>query len=163
MYPVLKNKGCVTCKDIWNCDKVKNIIAERLKCTNEQTTDVILQTQPFESFEMLYSNLFLDDKYFFEQHNKSLKTYLTNYEEMQTLLDAKEREKAVAKVLNTLTPREEFVIKKRYGFDNDKEETLEEIGKFLGVTRERIRQIEKKAMTKLRHSSRSKLLKEYFT
>ena len=82
---------------------------------------------------------------------------------MQTLLDAKEREKAVAKVLNTLTPREEFVIKKRYGFDNDKEETLEEIGKFLGVTRERIRQIEKKAITKLRHSSRSKLLKEYFT
>ena len=86
---------------------------------------------------------------------------MANYEEMQTLLDAKEREKAVANALSTLTLREALVIKKRYGFDNDKEETLEEIGGFLGVTKERIRQIEKKAMKKLLHSSRSKLLKEH--
>lgn len=64
-------------------------------------------------------------------------------------------------VLYTLTPRESNVIKMRFGLDDGYEKSLEEVGKVFGVTRERIRQIEAKALRKLRHPSRSKKLKNY--
>ena len=64
-------------------------------------------------------------------------------------------------VLDTLTDREEEVLRLRYGLDDGKARTLEEVGRVFGVTRERIRQIEAKALRKLRHPSRSKKLKDY--
>lgn len=64
-------------------------------------------------------------------------------------------------VLDTLTPREEKVLKLRFGLDDGRARTLEEVGKEFNVTRERIRQIEAKALRKLRHPSRSKKLKDY--
>lgn len=64
-------------------------------------------------------------------------------------------------VLNTLTPRENEVLRKRYGLDDNRPKTLEEVGKEFNVTRERIRQIEAKALRKLRHPSRTKKLKDY--
>ena len=67
----------------------------------------------------------------------------------------------IEKVLQTLTPREEKVIRLRYGLDDNRPRTLEEVGKEFQVTRERIRQIEAKALRKLRHPSRSKKLKDF--
>ena len=64
-------------------------------------------------------------------------------------------------VLDTLTPREEKVLRLRYGLDDSRPRTLEEVGKEFNVTRERIRQIEAKALRKLRHPSRSKRLKDF--
>jgi RNA polymerase primary sigma factor len=64
-------------------------------------------------------------------------------------------------VLDTLTPREEKVLRLRFGLDDGRVRTLEEVGKVFNVTRERIRQIEAKALRKLRHPSRSKKLKDY--
>ena len=64
-------------------------------------------------------------------------------------------------VLDTLTPREEKVLRLRYGIDDGKSRTLEEVGREFNVTRERIRQIEAKALRKLRHPSRSKRLKDF--
>ena len=64
-------------------------------------------------------------------------------------------------VLDTLTPREEKVLRLRYGIDDGKPRTLEEVGREFNVTRERIRQIEAKALRKLRHPSRSKRLKDF--
>ncbi len=64
-------------------------------------------------------------------------------------------------VLDTLTPREEKVLRLRYGIDDGKPRTLEEVGREFNVTRERIRQIEAKALRKLRHPSRSKKLKDF--
>ena len=64
-------------------------------------------------------------------------------------------------VLSTLTPREEKVLRLRFGLDDGRARTLEEVGKEFDVTRERIRQIEAKALRKLRHPSRSKKLKDY--
>ena len=64
-------------------------------------------------------------------------------------------------VLRTLTPREEKVLRLRFGLDDGKTRTLEDVGKEFNVTRERIRQIEAKALRKLRHPSRSKRLKDF--
>ena len=64
-------------------------------------------------------------------------------------------------VLDTLTPREEKVLRLRYGLDDGRPRTLEEVGKEFNVTRERIRQIEAKALRKLRHPSRSRRLKDF--
>ena len=67
----------------------------------------------------------------------------------------------LADVLKTLTPREEKVLRLRFGLDDGRPRTLEEVGKEFNVTRERIRQIEAKALRKLRHPSRSKKLKDF--
>ncbi len=66
-------------------------------------------------------------------------------------------------VMNTLTPREAKVLKLRFGLEDGKARTLEEVGREFDVTRERIRQIEAKALRKLRHPSRSKKLRDYMT
>ena len=67
----------------------------------------------------------------------------------------------LAEVLSTLTPREEQVLRLRFGLEDGRSRTLEEVGKEFNVTRERIRQIEAKALRKLRHPSRSKKLKDF--
>ena len=64
-------------------------------------------------------------------------------------------------VLSSLTPREARVLRLRSGLDDGKARTLEEVGREFNVTRERIRQIEAKALRKLRHPSRSKKLKDF--
>ena len=66
-------------------------------------------------------------------------------------------------VLHTLTPREEKVIRLRFGLEDGQAHTLEEVGKAFNVTRERIRQIEAKALRKIRHPGRSKKLRDYYT
>ncbi len=68
----------------------------------------------------------------------------------------------IGKVLSDLTPREEQVLRKRFGIGEKSDHTLEEVGKLFNVTRERIRQIEAKALRKLRHPVRSQLLRSYY-
>ena len=75
--------------------------------------------------------------------------------------DQPEPQGADRRVLKTLTPREEKVIKLRFGIGDGSEHTLEEVGQDFDVTRERIRQIEAKALRKLRHPSRSRKLKAF--
>jgi RNA polymerase primary sigma factor len=67
----------------------------------------------------------------------------------------------IEEVLGTLTPREEEVLRLRFGLDDGRPRTLEEVGRLFGVTRERVRQIEAKALRKLRHPTRSKRLKDF--
>mgnify|MGYP004680863997 CR=1 FL=1 len=86
-----------------------------------------------------------------DERNVSPEEYATN----EMLKDE------IASVLLTLTEREEKVIRLRFGLEDGKSRTLEEVGQMFGVTRERIRQIEAKALRKLRHPSRSRKLKDY--
>ena len=86
-----------------------------------------------------------------DERNVSPEEYATN----EMLKDE------ISEVLLTLTEREEKVIRLRFGLEDGKSRTLEEVGQMFGVTRERIRQIEAKALRKLRHPSRSKKLKDY--
>ena len=67
----------------------------------------------------------------------------------------------MASVLRKLSPREERIIRMRFGFEDGNPHTLEEVGQVFAVTRERIRQIEAKALRKLRHSSRSGLVRTF--
>jgi RNA polymerase primary sigma factor len=67
----------------------------------------------------------------------------------------------IKEVLGTLTPREERIIQLRFGLEDGRTRTLEEVGEEFKLTRERIRQIEAKAIRKLRHPSRSRKLKDY--
>jgi RNA polymerase primary sigma factor len=67
----------------------------------------------------------------------------------------------VQSVLNSLTPRESRILSLRFGLEDGRRHTLEEVGLEFRVTRERIRQIEAKALRKLRHPSRSKRLRDY--
>ncbi|MBQ7035437.1 MAG: sigma-70 family RNA polymerase sigma factor, partial [Clostridia bacterium] len=67
----------------------------------------------------------------------------------------------LVEVLETLTPREAKVLELRFGLRDGRQRTLEEVGKEFNVTRERIRQIESKALRKLRHPSRSRKLKDF--
>lgn len=88
-----------------------------------------------------------------DERNMSPEEYATN----EMLKDE------ISDVLLTLTEREEKVIRLRFGLEDGKSRTLEEVGQMFGVTRERIRQIEAKALRKLRHPSRSRKLKDYMS
>jgi RNA polymerase primary sigma factor len=78
----------------------------------------------------------------------------------QTTYESMLRER-VEKVLGTLSPREARILRLRFGLENGHPYTLEEVGRKFGLTRERIRQIEGKALRRLRHPCRSRLLREY--
>ena len=69
---------------------------------------------------------------------------------------------ALKEILDTLTEREADVLKMRFGMYDGRTHTLEEVGQIFGVTRERIRQIENKAIRKLRHPSRAKKIKDFY-
>lgn len=172
MYPILKERGCIACEKVWTCGKAREMIQERLNCSNEQTEDVIMQSMPFESLEMMLIDAFRVERDVFdfeadvfEKHsnkfNRLLAEKLVASCDLADEIEKKDMKNMVSAVLNTLTDREQKVIRDRFGFDNGREKTLEEVGMDFGLTRERIRQIESKVMRKLRHSSRLKRLKDY--
>jgi RNA polymerase primary sigma factor len=95
-----------------------------------------------------------------DSDDASIKDFIENNDEFSPSesISQKDLKEKVRKILKTLTPREEKVLKMRFGIDVASEHTLEEVGKDFSVTRERIRQIEVKALKKLKHPSRSKKL-----
>ena len=163
MYPLLRDRGCVFCDKVWSCTKVRKMVQDRLECSNEQTEDVILQALPFGSLDDLLEGVFFEDEDVFEKHEdrfqRLVRERLTYQNEFVSALERENVCKNIDDILKTLTKREKKVIRERFGFDNGEEKTLEEIGQDMNITRERVRQIEKKALQKLSHPSKMKQMR----
>lgn len=128
-------------------------IAEEMDLTPEKVREILKIAQEPVSLETPIGEE--DDSHlgdFIEDHEAQSPADHAAYELLKEQLED---------VLDTLTDREENVLRLRFGLDDGRTRTLEEVGKVFGVTRERIRQIEAKALRKLRHPSRSKRLKDF--
>lgn len=128
-------------------------LAEALDMTEDKVMEIMQIAREPASLETPIGEE--DDSHlgdFIEDHDATSPADHAAYEMMKKQLE---------NVLDTLTDREENVLRLRFGLDDGRTRTLEEVGKVFGVTRERIRQIEAKALRKLRHPSRSKQLKDF--
>ena len=126
--------------------KKMNMSVEKIRDIYKISQDPVSLETPIGEEEDSHLGDFIKD-----ESNMSPEEYATN----EMLKDE------ISDVLLTLTEREEKVIRLRFGLEDGKSRTLEEVGQMFGVTRERIRQIEAKALRKLRHPSRSRKLKDY--
>ena len=136
-----------------NREPSEDEIAEKMGTTVEKVREIYKISQDPVSLETPIGEE--DDShlgdFIKDEHNMSPEEYATN----EMLKDE------ISEVLLTLTEREEKVIRLRFGLEDGKPRTLEEVGQMFGVTRERIRQIEAKALRKLRHPSRSRKLRDF--
>lgn len=129
-------------------------IAEKLNLTHEEVRDTM---------QIANSHLSLDASFNNDQEENSLVDYLAddNQEPPDEMTFSNALGDDMLKALNTLTERERTILKLYFGLGDAEPMTLEEIGKKMHLTRERIRQIKEKAILRLRHSSRSKYLRGY--
>ena len=177
MYPILKEKGYLN-SDIWTDREVRRLIQERLGCGINQVEDIIQQSMPIESldtiYEMLLKKIERDEiqNEFFENFTENeiqddiLENINTdafywdddNYKEIE---QRALREALESLMADKLTKKEQKVLKARYGFEDGVAKTLEEVGRTFGLTRERIRQIESKAIKKLLNPTDLQKLKDF--
>ena len=149
-----------------NDEKVKEFLKKELLLTEEQVDDVLIAMIPFESLDNLFANNLEEDDFFeddvYTQIEKRHKTKELKYEpDIEEKIIFSVLKEEIIKALNTLTIREKQVLVLRYGLNDDEAKTLEEVGNEFKVTRERIRQIEAKALRKLAQLKMCSVLKEY--
>ena len=131
---------------------------------DNELQDIMLTPELNEIFDSISNDLLVNVKQLLANCEQAMLARTGKQIEIERVANA-ERISALKEqledVLDTLTDREENVLRLRFGLDVGRTRTLEEVGKVFGVTRERIRQIEAKALRKLRHPSRSKRLKDF--
>ena len=138
-----------------NREPTEKELAERLGISEEKVREVMKISQEPVSLETPIG----------EEEDTHLGDFVPDERMMspEEYANAKMLKEELDSVLYTLTEREEKVLRLRFGLEDGQCRTLEEVGQKFGVTRERIRQIEAKALRKLRHPSRSKKLKDFLT
>lgn len=159
MYPLLKSQGCIGCERLKNCAYAVSVVLEKIECSLEEAKKVLDQMISDARIEDLLGLYVNEDDEDSPRDtnigtilgNLSSETILSN-EDALSAVQKKTLQEEVASILSKLTTKEEQVLRLRYGFDG-RERTLEEVGTEFNVTRERIRQIEGKALRKLRHPS----------
>lgn len=163
MYPILKKEGYLDYGDIWSNNEAKKLIQDKLGCTSNQAEDIIDQCVPIESLDDVYSkylkNIEVSESCY--DDNKSDADLFIWHGGSYENIEKDSLRAVLEEMIRELKPREQEVIKARYGFDNGEEKTLEEVGRIFGVTRERIRQIESKAIRKLQLPSRMRIIEDY--
>lgn len=150
IYEILEQHFCEQCDKNNLCTELISLVSVKLNCSLKEAEEYIAYLKSFDSLDDLIiknENIFSDNGIFED-------SIIENY-------NKKEMQDAIMNVLDTLKEREKRIIMLRFGFIQGKEHTLEDIGKEFNVTRERIRQIEAKALRKLRHPNRSKRLKSF--
>lgn len=129
-------------------------LCEKLNCLPEEL---------FSSAQM--EAVLEDNRRTFEVNEAEMKFMLSNQQEqrlLEDIVDDDKREAALEDMLDTLCPREKSIIERRFGLGEYDTHTYDELASHFGVTRERVRQIERKAMLKLRHPSRRDILNGLF-
>ena len=176
MYPILKENGYLD-SDIWTNPEVRMLIQDRLGCGIDQAEDVIKQSMPIESlddiYEMFLKNIEVDEIQgdVFENiieneipqdvfQNINSDAFYWN-DDVCEEIEQRALRKILENLMGELSGREQEILKARYGFEDGVEKTLEEVGQTFGVTRERIRQIEAKALRKLSHPTRTRELRVF--
>ena len=152
-------------------NKLMKVFKENPDCSKEQIYELVkekngISKDEFEELIGLVHNIFSTvslNRYVGEDEDSELGDFVIDQVSptVEEIVVEEEMKQALNDVLETITPREEKVIRLRFGLDDGKERTLEQVGNVFGVTRERIRQIEAKALRKLRHPSRSKKLRSF--
>lgn len=164
MYPILKEKGYLETEEIWSDQEVRELIQNKLGCNADQAEDIIRQSMPIKSLDEVYE-MFLKN---IEENEKQERVFYNRcvddfywYDDYYEKIEKESLREILEELMGELKPREQEVIRARYGFDNGVEKTLEEVGRKMGVTRERTRQIESKAIDELRHPTRMKIIKDF--
>lgn len=167
-YLFLKQYGCIGCSEMQSCSEIREKIMTRLECDERSAMSVIEQATAIEYIE---DSLDLSEESNSESEysDRLGLTLMKLSSDTVVSADASFEDVyrdtmrvAIENVLGKLKPREWQVICERYGLSDGVEKTLEEIGSSMNVTRERIRQIETKALRKLRHPSKAKYLQDFY-
>lgn len=163
-YMILKENCLIGEMGVYDERDAKQILFENMELTNEQADMVIKALTPLESLDT-YIAIQFDDDYETDTESglvyKSYPSTLIGENDIDEKMARTEIYDELHRVIKMLKPREQDVIKKRFGMSGE-EQTLEEIGEGMNITRERVRQIEKKALIILRHPSRSKNLRKMY-
>lgn len=175
MYPILKGNGYLD-SDIWTNPEVRRVIQDRLGCGIDQAEDIIRQSMPIEPLDDIY-NVFLENVYADEKTDDLFKNTVENETQKNVIqnvdlnvfygddvceeIEQRALRETLERLMGELKDREREILKARYGFEDGVEKTLEEVGQMFGVTRERIRQIESKALRKLSHPTRMRELRDF--
>lgn len=166
IYPIMKEEGYLDLdtEEIWTDKEIRGLIQNKLGCKAAQAEDIITQAMPVESLDDLYEKSLVNYEKSDKQRSRFYNRYEDGfywYEDGYINIEQVSLRKAFEDVMKELRPREKEVIRARYGLDSGAEKTLEEVGKMLGVTRERVRQIESKAIKKLQQSKKIKILQDF--
>lgn len=161
-YPLLKQNDCIGCDKLMGCPKALNIVKNKMGCDAKDAEGIIEQMIPDEPYDVTYlrgceEQLLEDEDVFLTPVAQET---ISDEEMFESVFDSIRRE-CVVEQLMRLKPREREVLLKRFGFDGPAQ-TLEEVGKKMNVTRERIRQIEARTIRKLRNVSYSEQLIDFY-
>lgn len=157
-----KSHNCPECYKNMLCKNLITEISSSLGCDENEAKKLYRLTQPFKSTDYLLDLLYDGNEISTENDYENCRNlFYVEENDIIERIDTERLHYLLNDCLRTLSGKEEIVLRLRFGLNDGKDKTLEEVGKDLSVTRERIRQIEAKAFRKLRHPSRSKKLECY--
>lgn len=150
IYEIVKDHFYDCCNESGFCPNLISKISQKLSCSEETSKNLLSYYNPILSIE---SELDSDEQLFSD--------YGRFEEKLLDTLNINDMEQNIPNIIKLLSEREQKVVNLRFGILDGKARTLEEVGTIMGVTRERIRQIEAKAIKRLRHPTKSKILRAY--
>ena len=163
-YPMLKQYGCSECQDLNKCEKTREMIRYQQEVLDVE--DIISASIPVDSLDGIIDNIMNNSDEDDEKHEWQINqifhysNYIIDGDDRANITEDGYLSDVTHYALSLLSPKESRILSLRYGIEDGTEWTLEQVGQEYGVTRERIRQIEVKALRKLRHPMKLKKIRE---